>query len=329
MVCAIYNSVGAHEQLIEAIEIYLDSSAPQIQLVLLLGKIFCEKIVVKLEGFITKYYSILPKTFVSTLINYRHWKEAFKFLLMHSELDEALDLVIKHPSIEFDHRKLSSVLGKVRNSRILEKLVIYYMEYSPQTLLDLLGELQEILDISTIIKLCKESDHLFVIEGLLKRQQQGAQKSSSMTAAVSMALNDLLLESNDYYGLIESIKRCPHIDSNSISKKLLSSQHRHFKVLAAKLIANSGAYSEALSVLVQEDALVETLMILSQSCNVQYAEAIFSRYAKTRNSVMYLVTAYVLFDLLRTDVVFEWSQRSQFQEISLALFCQSIRNKIK
>ena len=94
-------------------------------------------------------------------------------------------------------------------------------------------------------------------------------------------------------------------------------------------MANSGEFIKALSILVEEDALIETLMVLSQSSNAQYAEAILSRYSRIRNAVMFLAVSYVLYDLLRPDILFELSQRSGFQELSLPLFCQIMRHKLK
>jgi hypothetical protein len=311
--------------LVELLEIVLDSSSPQQNFILLIGDLYCRKFPEKLELLINKFYSTIPAPFIQTLAKYRCWKESFKLLLLRSNLDEALDLVIKHPSIDFDHRKLTAVISKIKNQKILESLLQFYYDCDPRMLLELQDEFTERLEMGTIIKFFKERKRLFILDKTMRRFQT----HNPGNVVVSTGLNEHLIQINDYYGLIESIKRCPSIDAVSISETLKSSEQRHFRILAAKLMANSGEFVKALSILVEEDALIETLMILSQSSNVQYAEAILARYARIRNAVMFLAVSYVLFDLLRPDIIFEHCQRSDLQELNLPVFCQIMRNKLK
>lgn len=317
--------MGAYENLIEIIEIILDSSAPQQQNISLMGEIFCRKFPEKLESFINKYYLTISPHFILIVSKYRRWKEAFKFLLLQSNLDDAVEQVIYHPSIEFDHRKLTAVIGKIKNRKVLDKLLDFYWEFNPRMLLELQDEFIDRLEMSTLIKFCKDKRIMFVLDKALRRYQS----QNPTSVVISTGLNDLLIEINDYYGLIDSIKKCPLINAGTISEILQSSEHRHFRVLAAKLRANSGEFVNSLTILVEEDALIETLMILSQSSNVQYAEAVLARYSRIQNAVMFLAVSYVLFEFLRPDVIYELSHSSQFIELAMPLFCQIIRHKLK
>lgn len=292
---------------------------------IIIGEIYCKQFPDKLESFINKFYSTIPVAFMQILANHRRWKEYFKLSLLRSNLDEAIEVVIKHPSIEFDHHKLTAVIGKIKNQSILERLLQYYYEYDPRMLIDLQDEFTDRLDMGILIKFFNEKDALFVLDKSMRRHQT----QNPGNVLVSMGLNEHLIQIDDYYGLIESIKKCPSIDALAISETLKSSDKRHFRVLAAKLMANSGEFAKSLSILIEEDALIETLMILSQSNNIQYAEAILGRYSRIRNAVMFMAVSYVLYDLLRPDIVFELSQRSQFQELSLPIFCQMMRHKLK
>ena len=320
-----YENVGAFDELLEIFDIILESSAPQQRIMILIGDVYCREFPEKLEAFINKYHSIIPASFVNMMGKYRRWKEAFKLLLLRSNLDEALELVIRHPSIEFDHLKLTAVLSKIKNQKVLENLLHYYFEYDPRMILGLQDEFIERLDMGSLINFFKQRKVLFVIDKTMRRYQ--VQNPGNVVA--SMGLNEHLVQINDYYGLIDSIKKCPSIDAAKVSETLRSSEQRHFRILAAKFMANSGEFIKALSILVEEDALIETLMVLSQSSNAQYAEAILSRYSRIRNAVMFLAVSYVLYDLLRPDILFELSQRSGFQELSLPLFCQIMRHKLK
>ena len=322
---AVYENLGSYDSLLEIIEIILESSVPQQDVMIAIGEIYCKEFPDKLEPFINKFYSTFSVAFLQILAKYRRWKEYFKLSLLRSNLDEALEVVTKHPSIEFDHHKLTAVIGKVKNQSILERLLHYYYEYDPQMIIDLLDEFTDRIDMAVLIKFFKEKDALFVLDKSMRRYQT----LNSGNVVVSMGLNEHLIQIDDYYGLIESIKKCPAIDVAVLSETLKLSQKRHFRVLAAKMMANTGEFSKALTILIEEDALIETLMILSQSSNIQYAEAILGRYSRVRNAVMFMAVSYVLYDLLRPDIVYELSQRSQFQELILPIFCQIMRHKLK
>lgn len=325
MLFKVYENVGAYDKLLEIFDVILESSVPPQHIMNLIGDVYCREFPENLESFVSKYHSTIPVSFVNVMGKYRRWKEAFKLLLLRSNLDEALELVMRHPSIEFDHLKLTSVLSKIKNQKVLENLLQYYFEFDPRMILNLQDDFIERLNLGTLINFFKERKVLFVIDKTMRRYQN----QNPSNVIVSMGLNEHLMQINDYYGLIDSIKKCPTIDATRISEYLKSSEQRHFRILAAKFMANSGEFIIALSVLVDEDALIETLMILSQSSNAQYAEAILSRYARIRNAVMFLAVSYVLYDLLRPDILFELSQRSGFQELSLPLFCQMLRHKLK
>lgn len=319
-----YEEAGAFAQLVDVIEAYATANAPSKDFLLSLGAIYCRHARDRLESFVQKHYSLLPVTFVSMLAEHRCWKEAFRLLVLMSEFERALQVVLLHPSVEFDHKRISTLLAKVKSPQTVEKLMAYYHECDPRRLLELQAEFQERVDLSTLVKFHRERNILWMLEGLLKRtltQHPG-------NATVSSVLNELLIANNDYYELIESIKKCPTIDG-ALSKTLRNSKHRHFRVLAAKFLANAGALAEALEILVAEDALFETLMVLGQSGNVEYAEAIFSRHARSRNAVLYLVVGYVLFDYIRPDVILEWAHRAKFEDLSLPLLCQVMRNRMK
>lgn len=321
----VYENCGAYENLLEIIEIILDSSVPKQEIMIIMGEIYCKKFSDKLESFINKFYTTVPISFMQVLSKYRRWKEYFKLSLLRSNLDEALEVVINHPSIEFDHHKLTAVIGKIKNQKIIERLLQYYYEYDPHMIVDLQEEFTERLDMGILIKFFKNKDALFILDKSMRRYQI----QNPGNVAVSMGLNDHLIQIDDYYGLIESIKKCPSIDALVISESLKSSEKRYFRVLAAKLMANSGEFAKALSILIEEEALIETLIILSQSSNIHYAEAILGRYSRIRNAVMFMAVSYVLYDLLRPDILFELSQRSQFQELSLPIICQMMRHKMK
>ena len=166
----------------------------------LIGDVYCREFPEKLEAFINKYHSIIPASFVNMMGKYRRWKEAFKLLLLRSNLDEALELVIRHPSIEFDHLKLTAVLSKIKNQKVLENLLHYYFEYDPRMILGLQDEFIERLDMGSLINFFKQRKVLFVIDKTMRRYQ--AQNPGNVVA--SMGLNEHLVQINDYYGLIDS-----------------------------------------------------------------------------------------------------------------------------
>jgi len=196
--------------------------------------------------------------------------------------------------------------------------------FDPNGLLDLQLEFKDRIDLSAFVSFCRSNDIVWSIEDLLKQQQ-----AAGILSPIGVsALHEIYINNNDYYGLLDSIKRQPNMDLLQLTKALKASNHRHFRILAAKLAANSGgSLVEALKLVIREDAVVETLLLLSQTSNREFTEAVISRYGRTRNAVMFLAVGYILFDQIRPDVLFEWSHRAQFAELSLPLLCQLLRNR--
>ncbi len=139
-----------------------------------------------------------------------------------------------------------------------------------------------------------------------------------------------MIENDDYFGLIESLKKFSAFDLATFSKQLLNqSNKRHFKILAAKLMAKHAAFPAALKILMTERAELETLLVLGQCGNAEFSEALLVRYSNTGNLVMFLVVAYVLFDHLRADVIVENSSMANMDKACLPIYCQLLRNKLK
>lgn len=317
-----YNRFSAQTSLIETLEALISIATPSRDVLVALGSLYARHTPERLEAFMTKYHTLLPATFVNILAEYHLWKESFKFFILAADIDRALQVVMAHPIVQLEAKKVAAVLPRLKNPGLLNKLMAFYCEFDAKGFLELKPEFLSRLGAVEVATFLKEKNLLFVIEEV---REELIKKSPSV-------IIDLYIQSNDYYGLVEAIKKAPSVDTASLAKSLLQpTNQRHFRVLGAKLLSNSGHHAEALKVLLKEEALVDSLLVLSQTGNQQYAEALLKRYARNNNAVMFVITAYVLFDLIRADVVFECIQRASFslQTPSLALYCQMIRNRFK
>ncbi len=306
--------------MIEVLQVFLSLSAsPNRDTLIALGSMYAGHKPSSLDAFLTKFHSLLPVTFVNVLAEHRLWKESFNFFILAADIDRALQVVIGHPSATLDCNKVAAMLPRIKNAALISKLVAFYCEFDPEKLIQLKTEFLTRLGADEMSKLLKERQVLFIIEEEIKR-------APGMTAASI----DLFIDSNDYYGLLEAIKRTTSgVDLVALSAQLAQSPHRHFRVLSGKLAASGGNHRAALKTLLTEEAMVECLLVLSQTGNVVFCEAFFARFAHGNNATMFMAILYVLFDSIRPDVMFEWSQRASFQQLTLPLLCQQLRNRFK
>lgn len=301
-------------------EVYISlSSAPNRDTLIALGSMYARHQQSSLDAFLTKFHSQLPVTFVNVLAEFRLWKECFNFFILVGDIDRALQVVIGHPQVSLDAKRMAAIIPRIRNTSLFSKLLEFYCDFDPEKFVELKAEFIGRLGIDAVAQLLKARKILFAIEEEVKRAP-----SASSTAI------DLYIDSNDYYGLLEAVKRgAGSVDLLSLSTQLSQSPHRHFRVLSGKLAASAGNHRAAIKTLLKEDAIVECLLVLSQTGNSSYCEAFFTRFAQANNAVMFMACAYVLCDSVHLDVLYEWSNRASFQKLALPLICQHLRNRFK
>jgi len=61
---------------------------------------------------------------VALLSGHCRWKEVFKFHILRSEFERALELIFSHPIGGFDHKKMFALMSKVSNKALIEKVRI-------------------------------------------------------------------------------------------------------------------------------------------------------------------------------------------------------------
>ena len=201
----------------------------------------------------------------------------------------------------------------------------YYYENDPRMILGLQDELIDIFWYGRTHQFFKERKILYVLDKAMRRHQS----QNPGNVVVSMGLNEHLVQINDYYGLIDSIKNVHQLMLQKYRKLWNCQRNAISGFLRRNLWLIQENLLKPFRFLSKRTPLIETLMILSQSSNAQYAEAILSRYSRIRNAVMFLAVSYVLYDLLVLIFYLNYRRNQDSKELSLPLFCQIMRHKLK
>lgn len=102
--------------------------------------------------------------------------------------------MMNHPSEAWRENHFKDIITKVANVELYYKAIQFYVTYKPLLLNDLLIILSPRLDHSRAIGYFKKAGHISLVKPYLRFVQQ----NSTNNKAVNEALNDLLIEEEDY-----------------------------------------------------------------------------------------------------------------------------------
>jgi clathrin heavy chain len=209
-----YQNKGYFEELIELLEKSLGIERANMPMFTCLGELYAKFKSQKMMDHITRYYrrSNIPKLLMACYNNHL-WPEMVFLYKNHDENENAIKIMIDHPVEAFDHTLFTEIIVKLNSSEIFYTSIKFYLDYSPENILDLLSVLTNKLDHERVAKEVRNWGCLFLIKKHLETIQE------LDLPLVNEALNDLYIEEDDYEQLTNSIMEYKNFDHQFLAKK--------------------------------------------------------------------------------------------------------------
>lgn len=102
--------------------------------------------------------------------------------------------MMNHPTDAWRENHFKDVITKVANVELYYKAIQFYLTYKPLLLNDLLTVLSPRLDHTRTVAFFQKAGHIALVKPYLRFVQQ----NNANNKAVNEALNDLLIEEEDY-----------------------------------------------------------------------------------------------------------------------------------
>ena len=190
------------------------------------------------------------------------WPELIFLYCHYDEWDNAALAMIERAADAWEHHSFKDIVVKVANLEIYYKSLSFYREQQPSLLTDLLQALTSRIDVNRVVKLFQKSDDLPMIKPFLLNVQ-GQNKRT-----VNDAINDLLIEEEDYKTLRDSVETHDNYDAVDLAARLEKHELVFFRQIAASIYRKSKRWEKSIS-LSKQDKLykdaIETAAISSKS----------------------------------------------------------------
>ena len=190
------------------------------------------------------------------------WPELI-FLYCHDdEWDNAALAMIERSSDAWEHHSFKDIIAKVANLEIYYRALNFYREEQPTLLTDLLQALTPRVEVNRVVKMFKKTDdHPLIKPFLLNVQSQNKR-------TVNDAINDLLIEEEDYKTLRDSVENYDNYDWADLASRLEKHELVFFRQIAANIYRKNKRWEKSIG-LSKQDKLykdaIETAALSSKS----------------------------------------------------------------
>ena len=213
------------------------------------------------------------------------WPELVFCYYHYDEFDNAALAVIERPENSWDHQQFKDIVVKVANLEIYYRAIKFYVEQHPSLLTDLLAALTPRVDVNRVVKIFQKNDDLPLIKKFLLNVQ------SQNKRIVNEAINDLLIEEEDYKTLRDSVQSYDNYDAVDLAGRLEKHDLIFFRQIAANIYRKNKRWEKSIA-LSKQDKLykdaIETAAMSGKSDIVEdllrYVSAFAVIYATTANS---------------------------------------------
>ena len=147
------------------------------------------------------------------------------------------------------------MITKVANIELYYKALQFYLDYKPLLLNDLLVVLTPRMDHTRAISIFTKIDQLPLVKPYLRTVQNNNNKS------INEALNNLLIEEEDYQGVRASIEAFDNFDNISLAQRLERHELIEFRRISAYLYKGNNRWKQSVE-LCKHDRLFKVRIVL-------------------------------------------------------------------
>ena len=142
------------------------------------------------------------------------WPELIFLYCHYDEWDNAALTMMEKAADAWEHQSFKDIVIKVANLEIYYRALNFYLQEQPSLLTDLLSALTPRIDVTRVVKMFQKSDNIPLIKPFLLNVQ------SQNNKVVNQAINDLLIEEEDYQTLRDSVENYDSYDPVELAQRL-------------------------------------------------------------------------------------------------------------
>jgi len=247
------------------------------------------------------------------------WSELVFLYDKYEEYDNAIQAMMQHPTEAWRENHFKDVITKVANIELYYKAIQFYLDYKPMMLNDLLLVLSPRLDHTRAASYFVKVNHLPMVKPYLRSVQNNNNK------AINEALNNLLMEEEDFQGLKNSIDAYDNFDNIGLAQRLERHDLIEFRRISAYLYKGNNRWKQAIELCKADKLYKDAMTYAGESKQSELAEDLIAWFLDEKLYECFGACLYQCYDLLRPDVILELSWRHNIMDFAMPYMIQTMK----
>ncbi|SPN96592.1 probable clathrin heavy chain [Cephalotrichum gorgonifer] len=251
------------------------------------------------------------------------WPELVFCYYHYDEFDNAALAVIEHPENSWEHQQFKEIVMKVANLEIYYRAIRFYVEQHPSLLTDLLQSLTARIDVNRVVKMFQKNDDLPLIKPFLLNVQTQNKR------IVNDAINDLLIEEEDYKTLRDSAENYDNYDAVALASRLEKHDLIFFRQIAANIYRKNKRWEKSIALSKQDKLFKDAIETAAISGKSEVVEELIRYFVDIGHRECYVGMLYACYDLIRPDLVLELSWRNGLSDFTMPYMINMLSQQTK
>ncbi|CAJ0541647.1 Ff.00g081550.m01.CDS01 [Fusarium sp. VM40] len=251
------------------------------------------------------------------------WPELVFCYYHYDEFDNAALAVIERPENSWDHQQFKEIVVKVANLEIYYRAIKFYVEQHPSLLTDLLATLTPRIDVNRVVKIFQKNDDLPLIKPFLLNVQTQNKR------VVNEAVNDLLIEEEDYKTLRDSVQNYDNYDATELAKRLEKHDLIFFRQIAASIYRKNKRWEKSIALSKQDKLYKDAIETAALSAKIDIVSDLVQYFVDIGHRECYTGMLYACYELIRPDLVLELSWRHGLMDFSMPYMINMLAQQTK
>ena len=194
------------------------------------------------------------------------WPELVFLYAHYDEWDNAALAMMERAADAWEHHSFKDTVVKVANLEIYYRALNFYLQEQPSLLTDLLQALTPRVDVNRVVRMFEKSDNIPLIKPFLLNVQ------SQNKRAVNNAINDLLIEEEDYKTLRDSVENYDNYDPVDLAKRLEKHELVFFRQIAANIYRKNKRWDKSIELSKQDKLFKDAIETAAMSQKAEIIE---------------------------------------------------------
>ncbi|KAI9818123.1 MAG: hypothetical protein M1827_000748 [Pycnora praestabilis] len=239
------------------------------------------------------------------------WPELVFLYCHYDEWDNAALAMMERAADAWEHHSFKDIIVKVANLEIYYRALNFYLQEQPSLLTDLLQSLTARIDVNRVVRMFEKSDNIPLIKPFLLNVQSQNKK------AVNNAINDLLIEEEDYKTLRDSVENYDNYDPVELAQRLERHELVFFRQIAANIYRKNKRWEKSIELSKQDKLFKDAIETAAISGKSDVVEELLRYFVDIGSRECYVGMLYACYDMIRLDVVMEISWRHGLTDFTM------------